>query len=242
MKKRFIISCCVLFLLTIITGYCYADYEAERRRLVKNHIENEGIDDLRVIDSMLSVPREKFVPKDQKRQAYLNVPLPIGYGQTISQPYIVAIMTQLLEVDEDDVVLEIGTGSGYQAAVLAEIVKEVYTVEIIEPLGIAAKKRLKKLGYENVEVQIGDGYFGWKEHSPFDAIIVTAAADHIPPPLIRQLKNGGKMCIPVGPPYFPQVLKLIEKNEKGEVRIWNLLPVRFVPLTREVDWKDKAWE
>ncbi|UCB45915.1 MAG: protein-L-isoaspartate(D-aspartate) O-methyltransferase [Spirochaetota bacterium] len=242
MKKSFILVCCVIFLLVIITGNGYADYEAQRRRLVKNHIENEGIDDRLVLDSMLSVPREKFVPQDQKRQAYLNVPLPIGYGQTISQPYIVAIMTQLLNVNEDDVVLEIGTGSGYQAAVLAEIVKEVYTVEIIEPLGIAAKTRLKRLGYENVEVHIGDGYFGWKEHSPYDAIMVTAAADHIPPPLIRQLKNGGRMCIPVGPPYFPQVLKLLEKNEKGEVRIWDVLPVRFVPLTRAVDWKDKAWE
>ena len=151
-------------------------------------------------------------------------------------------MTELLKPEKDDVALEVGTGSGYQAAVLSQIVKKVYTMEIVPPLGKAAEKRLKEVSYKNIEVKVGDGYYGWQEHAPFDCIIVTAASDHIPPPLIRQLKNGGRMCIPVGPPYFPQVLKLIEKNENGEVRIWNLLPVKFVPLTREADWKDKAWE
>jgi protein-L-isoaspartate(D-aspartate) O-methyltransferase len=242
MKKSYIIITICLFFLCILKDYVYADYEKERKHLVKNYIENEGIDDRRVINSMLSVSREEFVPDGLRRQAYRDVPLPIGYGQTISQPYIVALMTELLKVDEDDVVLEIGTGSGYQAAVLAEIVKKVYTVEIIEPLGVSARERLNRLGYINVEVLIGDGYFGWEEHAPFDAIIVTAAANHIPPPLIRQLKNGGRMCIPVGQPYYPQVLKLLEKNEKGEVRIRDVIPVRFVPLTRAEDWKGKSWE
>jgi protein-L-isoaspartate(D-aspartate) O-methyltransferase len=235
MKKGYIILTVLLVFLFILKDHGYADYAKERNRLVKNDIENEGIDDEQVLKSMRSVPREEFVPESLKRKAYYNIPLPIGYGQTISQPYIVALMTQLLEVDKDDIVLEIGTGSGYQAAVLAEIVKRVYTVEIIEPLGMEARKRLQRLGYENVEVRIGDGYFGWEEHSPFDAIIVTAAATHIPPPLIRQMKNGARMCIPVGQPYYPQVLKLIEKNEKGEVRISDVIPVRFVPLTRAKD-------
>jgi protein-L-isoaspartate(D-aspartate) O-methyltransferase len=232
MKKGYIISTVLLVFLFILKVHGYADYVKERNRLVKNDIENEGIDDEQVLKSMRSVPREEFVPENLKRQAYANIPLPIGYGQTISQPYIVALMTQLLEVDKDDIVLEIGTGSGYQAAVLAEIVKKMYTVEIIEPLGMEARKRLQRLGYDNVEVRIGDGYFGWEEYSPFDAIIVTAAATHIPPPLIRQMKNGARMCIPVGQPYYPQILKLIEKNERGEVRISDVIPVRFVPLTR----------
>jgi protein-L-isoaspartate(D-aspartate) O-methyltransferase len=143
-------------------------------------------------------------------------------------------MTELLGVDGDDTVLEIGTGSGYQAAVLAQIVKEVYTIEIIKPLGIKAEKRLKRLGYSNISSKIGDGYFGWEAYAPFDAIIVTAAADHIPPPLIKQLKKGGKMCIPVGQPYFTQVLKLLEKDEQGKIHIYDIIPVIFVPFTRKI--------
>jgi len=222
-----------LSLLFIISTSLYADYEKERDRLVREHIVKEGIKDKKVIESMLTVPREKFVPDKYKKSAYMDQPLPIGYGQTISQPYVVALMTELLSVDEDDIVLEIGTGSGYQAAILSKIVKKVYTIEIINPLGLKAKKRLKQLGYSNILVKIGDGYFGWEEHSPFDAIIVTAAASHIPPPLLKQLKNGGKMCIPVGQPYYIQVLKLIEKDEKGSIRVLDIIPVRFVPLTRE---------
>jgi protein-L-isoaspartate(D-aspartate) O-methyltransferase len=203
--------------------------------MVREAIIAEGIEDEAVIRSMRAVPREEFVPARLEKQAYLNRPLPIGYGQTISQPYIVALMTQLLEVDEDDTVLEIGTGSGYQAAVLAEIVKTVHTVEIIQPLAESAAKRLQRLGYSNVKTYTGDGYFGLEEQSPFDAIIVTAASDHVPPPLIRQLKKGGRMCIPVGQPYYPQVLKLIVKDNKGGVTIRDILPVVFVPLTRAND-------
>jgi protein-L-isoaspartate(D-aspartate) O-methyltransferase len=239
---------CILIYLFIsvlffrAAGGSFADYENERARLIQEGIVQEGIKDEAVIRSMLSVPREMFVPEDLKKLAYLNRPLPIGYGQTISQPYIVALMTELLRVDKDDTVLEVGTGSGYQAAVLAEIVKIVYTIEIIEPLGASAQRRLQELGYSNIKVSIGDGYNGLEEHSPFDAIIVTAAADHIPPPLIRQLKNGGRLCIPVGQPYYPQTLKVLEKDEQGEVTIRDILPVVFVPLTRTKDWKGREWE
>jgi protein-L-isoaspartate(D-aspartate) O-methyltransferase len=208
------------------------NFEKEREDLVRRHIIGEGIKDPETIRSMRTVPREEFVPKDMRRMAYANRPLPIGYGQTISQPYIVALMTELLEVDADDRALEIGTGSGYQAAVLSLIVREVYTVEIIASLGSSAANRFERLGYENVHVKIGDGYFGWKEHAPFDAIIVTAAADHIPPPLLKQLKPGGRMCIPVGQPYFPQVLKLVLKDSKGDVTVRDIIPVIFVPFTR----------
>jgi len=183
---------------------------------------------------MLTVPREEFVPDNLKKMAYQDKPLPIGYGQTISQPYIVALMTELLRLNKNDKVLEIGTGSGYQAAVLGTIVDNVYTVEIIKPLGIKAEKLFKRLGYSNISAKIDDGYFGWEEHAPYDAIIVTAAADHIPPPLIKQLKKGGRMCIPVGQPYFTQVLKLLEKDKEGRIIIYDILPVIFVPLTREI--------
>ncbi len=233
-KKKYRIFVLVLFCLLILFQAAGADYRKERKRLVEIHIIREGIEDPLVIESMLTVPREEFVPDSLKKKAYLNQALPVGYGQTISQPYIVALMTELLGIDEDDTVLEIGTGSGYQAAVLAQIVKEVYTIEIIKPLGIKAEKRLKRLGYSNISSKIGDGYFGWEAYAPFDAIIVTAAADHIPPPLIKQLKKGGKMCIPVGQPYFTQVLKLLEKDEQGKIHIYDIIPVIFVPFTRKI--------
>ncbi|MFW6181730.1 MAG: protein-L-isoaspartate(D-aspartate) O-methyltransferase [Spirochaetota bacterium] len=207
--------------------------EQEREGLVQRHIAAEGIDDPLVLEAMRSVLRHEFVPEQYRRRAYDNTPLPIGYGQTISQPFVVALMTELLEVGPEDRVLEVGTGSGYQAAVLAHIVDRVYTVEIIEPLASSAARLLRLLGYRNVTVRHGDGYYGWEEHAPFDAIIVTAAAGHIPPPLLRQLKPGGRMCIPVGQPYFPQVLKLVRKSEEGEIRVRDVLPVRFVPLTGE---------
>jgi protein-L-isoaspartate(D-aspartate) O-methyltransferase len=185
----------------------------------------------RVMEVMGRVPRHEFVPESQKSHAYENRPLPIGYGQTISQPYIVALMTDLLRVGSGAAVLEVGTGSGYQAAILAETVRSVYTIEIVEGLAETAAERLKRLGFDNVEVRSGDGYYGWKERAPFDGIVVTAAASHIPPPLIEQLKPGGRMVIPVGGPFFVQQLMLVEKGEKGEIQTRQILPVAFVPLT-----------
>lgn len=184
-----------------------------------------------VINTMERVPRHAFVPARSRRYAYENRPLSIGYAQTISQPYIVAIMTDLLDLSSSDRVLEIGTGSGYQAAVLAEIVKEVYTIEVIRELGISAARRLKKLGYENIKTRIGDGYYGWEAHAPYDAIIVTAAAGNIPPPLFKQLKPGGKMIIPVRSFSQVQHLVLITKEVSGAMTTRQILPVRFVPLT-----------
>ncbi|MFK0089723.1 protein-L-isoaspartate(D-aspartate) O-methyltransferase [Pseudomonas sp. NPDC090755] len=183
-----------------------------------------------VMAAMARVPRHRFVPPDEVRYAYENRPLPIGYGQTISQPYIVALMTDLAQVGPDDVVLEIGTGSGYQAAILAELAQAVYTMEIIEPLAVQAGERLGRLGYAKVQARLGDGYHGWPEHGPYDAILVTAAASHVPPPLIAQLKAGGRMVIPVSAPFMIQYLLLIEKAGDGRVSTRQVLPVRFVPL------------
>ncbi|MGO4312608.1 protein-L-isoaspartate(D-aspartate) O-methyltransferase [Pseudomonas sp. KB_15] len=183
-----------------------------------------------VMAAMAKVPRHKFVPPDEVPYAYENRPLPIGYGQTISQPYIVALMTDLTQVGPGDVVLEIGTGSGYQAAILAELAQAVYTMEIIEPLAVQAGERLGQLGYAKVQARLGDGYHGWPEHGPYDAILVTAAASHVPPPLIAQLKAGGRMVIPVGAPFMIQYLLLIEKAGDGSVSTRQVLPVRFVPL------------
>jgi len=187
--------------------------------------------DRRVMEAMGRVPRHEFVPKDERTSAYENRPLPIGYGQTISQPYIVALMTDLLEVKPGAVALEIGTGSGYQAAILSQLAAAVYTIEIIPELGRSAAERLRRLGYANVTVRIGDGYHGRPDRGPFDAIVVTAAADHVPPPLVKQLKPGGKMVIPIGGPFFTQYLTLVEKDARGKIRTRQLLPVRFVPLT-----------
>lgn len=187
--------------------------------------------DSKVINALQTVPRHKFVPRTRMHVAYENRPLPIGYGQTISQPYIVALMTDLLEIDAKDVILEIGTGSGYQAAILAELTRSVYTIEIIKPLGEQAATRLKEQGYDYVQTRIGDGYFGWKDAGPFDGIIVTAAASHVPPPLIEQLKPGGRMVIPVGSQFMTQQLMVIEKDKQGKVRSRQILPVAFVPLT-----------
>jgi protein-L-isoaspartate(D-aspartate) O-methyltransferase len=184
-----------------------------------------------VLEAMRTVPRHAFVPEDEQTRAYDNRPLSIGYGQTISQPYIVALMTDLLEVGPDASVLEVGTGSGYQAAVLSGLVTSVRTIEIVPQLGERAQETLQRLGYENVEVRIGDGYYGWQEQAPYDAIIVTAAASHVPPPLLRQLKPGGRMLIPVGSRFMVQELLLVEKTATGEVSTRQILPVRFVPLT-----------
>jgi len=186
-----------------------------------------------VLRSLGIVERHEFVPDQQKRFAYENRPLPIGHGQTISQPYIVALMTDLVEPDRDDVVLEVGTGSGYQAAILSGLVKQVYSIEIVPPLAHQAEARLERLGYDNVTTRLGDGYYGWEEHAPFDSIVVTAAASHVPPPLVKQLRPGGRMVIPVGGRFMTQQLLLIEKTEQGEVKSWQIAAVRFVPLTGE---------
>ena len=187
----------------------------------------------RTLAALGQVPRHEFVPEAQKRYAYQNRPLPIGAGQTISQPYIVALMTDLARVTRDDVVLEIGTGSGYQAAVLAGLAGHVYTIEIVEMLGRRAATTLESLGYSNVTVRVGDGYAGWPEHAPFDAILVTAAPEVIPEPLIEQLAVGGRMVIPVGAENAVQTLKVLTKEADGALAVENVIPVRFVPLTRE---------
>ena len=205
--------------------------ESARMEMVERQIENRGVRDPEVLRAMRDVKRHLFVPDRVTRHAYDDRPLPIGYGQTISQPYIVAYMTEIIQPKPDFRVLEIGAGSGYQAAVLAEIVDHVYTVEIVPELAEWAESRLKLAGYENVSVKHADGYHGWEEHAPFDAIVVTAASPHIPPPLIEQLKDGGRMIIPVGSPFRTQQLVLVEK--RGErTRTRNMLPVQFVPFTR----------
>jgi len=206
-----------------------------RERMVQQQIAKppgfrDPVKDERVLSAMATVPRHLFVHGEHVSRAYGDHPLPIGFGQTISQPYIVALMTEMLEVDSHHRVLEVGTGSGYQAAVLSELVEEVYTVEIVEPLGNQAADRLKRLSYNNVHVKIADGYYGWEEHAPFDRIIVTCAASLIPPPLLRQLKPGGKMCIPVGGRYAVQSLTMVEKSLEGAVTMRKTIPVRFVPL------------
>jgi len=199
--------------------------------MVERQLRGRGISDPRVLRAMGSVPREKFVPKELRNNAYDDRPLPIGYGQTISQPFIVAFMTEQLQPKKNQRLLEIGTGSGYQAAVLSDLVAEVYTIEIVRPLAQRAEEVLCELGYKNVQVKAGDGYKGWPEHAPFDAIIVTAAPDHVPPPLIEQLKEGGRMIIPVGKRGW-QKLYLLEK-QGGQIRQTAVIPVTFVPLTRE---------
>jgi protein-L-isoaspartate(D-aspartate) O-methyltransferase len=216
------------------------DYAAERAQMVRTiefHASeaNLALGRTRIAPDVLrimgAVPRHEFVPDGVRQDAYADRPLPIGYGQTISQPLIVALMTDLLEVGPNDVVLEVGTGSGYQAAVLARLVRQVHTVEIVPGLATGAADRLKRLGYANVAVRQGDGYYGWEDAAPFDAIIVTAAAGHIPPPLVRQLKLGGRMVIPVGGPFALQHLVLVERDTEGRARTRQLLPVQFVPLS-----------
>ena len=199
--------------------------------MVERQLRSRGIDDPRTLRAMAKVPREKFVPKELRNSAYDDRPLPIGYGQTISQPFIVALMTQQLQPKASDRVLEIGTGSGYQAAVLSELAGEVYTIEIVRPLAQHAEVLLRELGYNNVHVKAGDGYKGWPEHAPFDGIIVTAAPDHIPQPLVEQLKEGGRMVIPVGKT-GAQMLYLLEKRG-GKIKQKAVTPVKFVPFTRD---------
>jgi protein-L-isoaspartate(D-aspartate) O-methyltransferase len=222
-----------LILLVSATGWPDT-YTDQRSRLVDRSIVTRGISNPGVVAAMRSVPRHEFVPSEQVRSAYTDTPLPIGYGQTISQPFVVAFMTEALQVGPESIVLEVGTGSGYQAAVLAEIVAEVHTIEIIEALAASARERLDRLEYDNVTVHDGDGYYGWPEAGPYDAIIVTAAAGHIPPPLLEQLRPGGRMIIPVGPVFAVQQLILITKSEAGVISTRQVLPVRFVPMTGRV--------
>jgi len=207
-------------------------YRQARQRMVDYQIRGRGVSDEAVLNAMLTVPRHEFVPEEFLGQAYADHPLPIGYGQTISQPYIVALMTELLKITPGDKVLEIGTGSGYQAAILAQLTDQVYTVEIIKELAAQAEARLKRLGYTQVHVLNADGYYGWEEHAPFDAIIVTCAPDHVPQPLVKQLKDGGRMVIPVGPPGGYQSLWLIVRQGE-DVKMTNMGGVAFVPLTGE---------
>ena len=214
------------------------DFAAQRAELVEEvryYASLAGDAELSddVLESLNTVERHRFVPRRAIPFAYENRPLSIGWGQTISQPYIVAVMTELLDPQPDDVVLEVGTGSAYQAAILSELVAHVYTIEIIEGLAEQAGERLQRLGYENVSTRLGDGYFGWEEHAPFDSIIVTAAATHVPPPLIEQLREGGRMVIPVGGRFTTQWLLLIEKDDDGSIVTRQVAPVRFVPLTGE---------
>ena len=208
-----------------------ADLAAQRQRMVEQQLKPRGIKDERVLAAMGKVPREEFVPADVRPSAYEDGPLPIGYDQTISQPYVVAFMTEQLRPKRSDRVLEIGSGSGYQAAILGELVAEVYTIEIVEPLAKTAEATLQRLGYKNVHLKVGDGYKGWPEEAPFDAVIVTCAPEKVPQPLVDQLKDGGRMVIPVGE-RFAQQLYLLEKKN-GQLKESVTLPVRFVPMKRE---------
>ncbi|MDC6354048.1 MULTISPECIES: protein-L-isoaspartate(D-aspartate) O-methyltransferase [unclassified Robiginitalea] len=209
------------------------DFPQLRQRMVREQLQSRDIVEGSVLRALRKVPRHLFVPEKYRAEAYSDTPLPIGEGQTISQPYMVAFMTQALRLKGSDKVLEIGTGSGYQAAVLAELVDSVYTIEIVEPLGEAAAKRLQALGYENIQVRIGDGYHGWPRQAPFDAIIVTAGAEALPQPLVDQLAEGGRMVIPVGPHQGVRDLVLLRKKRNGKLVRESLMPVRFVPFTRE---------
>lgn len=210
-----------------------ADRMTARDHMMERDIAGRGISDPAVLKAMRDVPRHEFVPGEFRMIAYQDGPLPIGQGQTISQPYIVAAMTELLGPQPDDIVLEVGTGSGYQAAVLAEIVRHVYTIEIVPELGEEAEARLSDLGYTNISVRVGDGYAGWPEHGPFDGIIVTCGAEDVPPPLLEQLKPGGVMVIPVGPNNIAQSLMVYEKDAEGKVSSRPVMGVRFVPMTGE---------
>lgn len=222
----------ILILILCLSAFLQDDtYVRDRERMVRTQIEMRGIKDQATLSSMKKVQRHLFVPKDLRDDAYDDRPLPIGYGQTISQPFIVAYMTEIIRPNKNSKMLEIGTGSGYQAALLAEIISDVYTIEIIPELSNSSEKRLKELSYKNVYVKNADGYYGWKEHAPFDAIIVTAASEYIPPPLIEQLKDGGRMIIPVGSPFQTQMLMLVEKKD-GKVTTKSLMPVMFVPFKR----------
>jgi protein-L-isoaspartate(D-aspartate) O-methyltransferase len=226
-----------LALVVLAAGGCgqkpppTSDFSAQRQQMVQRQLVPRGINDARILAAMMKVPREEFVPAESRAASYEDGPLPIGYGQTISQPYIVAFMTEQLRPKPTDRVLEVGTGSGYQAAILADLVSEVYSIEIVEPLAKNAEATLQRLGYKNVHLKTGDGYKGWPEAAPFDAIIVTCAPDKVPQPLVDQLKDEGRMVIPVGDKFAQQLYLLEKKN--GQLKQSATLPVRFVPMTSE---------
>lgn len=225
-------TACLIIIFTALSVCIYADgFEKQRNLLVNRHILGY-IQDKDVIEVMRQVPRHLFVPESQRRYAYDDRPLPIGFGQTISQPSLVAKMTELLKVNKESVVLEIGTGSGYQAAILSKLAKKVYTIEIYKELADRSRNLFKELGYDNIEVLHADGYYGWEDKAPFDAVIVTCAAEYVPPPLIAQLKPLGIMCIPVGPPFRIQKLLLLTKRESGDIRTEVISYVSFVPFLR----------
>jgi protein-L-isoaspartate(D-aspartate) O-methyltransferase len=229
-----------IFFLMLTTGSPVSaaedGYGEKRKTMVEKDLKGRGIKDPKVLEAMGKIPRQLFVEESLRDQAYADHPLPIGEGQTISQPYVVALMTEATRLKPGDRVLEIGTGSGYQAAVLAEMVKDVYTIEIRKGLAETAAKRLADLGYRKVKVKYGDGYFGWEEYAPFDVIMITASANHIPPPLIKQLKEGGRLILPLGSTLFHQTLTLVTK-EKGDLKMEQREAVIFVPLTGEVEKK-----
>jgi protein-L-isoaspartate(D-aspartate) O-methyltransferase len=241
LPRRLTLAIPAIFILSLVLTGCTdggrvsdsnpkGDFKAMREKMVENQIKARRVKDPRVLSALLKVERHRFVPEKYLDSAYSDQPLPIGEGQTISQPYIVGLMTELLELKGNEKVLEIGTGSGYQAAILAELAEEVYTIEIIEPLASKASKTLSELGYQNVNVKAGDGYLGWPEAAPFDAIIVTAAPDHIPKPLTDQLKEGGRMVVPVGT-HTQELLKIVKRS--GKIETTNVIPVLFVPMTGE---------
>lgn len=243
MKTKGMLTVLIFFSIQILpyaqsddwTPPAFSERQDERDEMVEQQLIPRDITDDQVVEAMRSVPRHLLVEQN-RRLAYADNPLPIGHGQTISQPYIVAYMTQILELQPGDKVLEIGTGSGYQAAVLSHITPHVYSIEIIEELGNRAWEDLEELGYiPPIEIKTGDGYYGWEEHAPFDAIIVTAAAGHIPSPLVQQLKPGGIIVIPIGGPYQTQTLMKVMKSESGDITSESLVPVRFVPMTGEAE-------
>jgi protein-L-isoaspartate(D-aspartate) O-methyltransferase len=235
--KNMVIACAVLLFGSPLLAAPGDFFLAKRLLMVEQDIRGRGVADRRVLAVMEKVPRHLFVDARQRDRAYADHPLPIGEGQTISQPYVVALMTEALRLNPSDRVLEIGTGSGYQAAVLAGLVQEVYSIEIRKGLAEQAAARLSELGYGNVRVKYGDGYFGWEEHAPFDAIIITAAANHIPPPLVRQLREGGRLILPLGSTVFYQTLTLVTKKPGGELAVEQMGPVNFVPMTGETQKK-----
>jgi protein-L-isoaspartate(D-aspartate) O-methyltransferase len=226
----------MLVSLVFLVSHLFAEdpYLQKRLAMVDKDLKSRGIKDKKVLATMTKVPRHLFVPERLKDKAYNDHPLPIGEGQTISQPYVVALMTEALGLRANDRVLEIGTGSGYQAAVLSGLVKEVYTIEIRKTLADTASVRLRDLGYNNVKVRYADGYFGWQEYSPFDAIIITAFVNHIPQPILKQLKEGGRLVVPLGNTFFYQTLTLLTKK-KGEPEVIQMAPVAFVPMVGEIE-------
>jgi len=235
MRNRISVTVLAAVLIALFGSQCISaqiDFQEARKRMVEDQIRARGVRDARVLQAMGSVPRHEFVPEEYRASAYDDAPLPTSLGQTISQPYIVALMTELAEPQPHHRVLEVGTGSGYQAAILSHLVREVYTIELLPELARSASARLDRLGFKNIRVREGDGYLGWPDHAPFDSILVTAGATEIPKPLVEQLKPGGRLVIPVGKSSQSQELQVLTKDMQGKTTVRNIIPVRFVPLRR----------